>query len=105
MLKNRNKTSVVTGVSGLLGNRIVEHAKNDYTVISIHKTEPLHSNSLKLNITDAKEVQSLFQRKMCVRNEEGGPPKKSKKLIVFFTPTFSALVIKIAYNGLWFDKP
>ncbi|MDI6903876.1 MAG: sugar nucleotide-binding protein [Candidatus Bathyarchaeia archaeon] len=39
---------MVTGASGLLGNKIVELAKNDYTVIPLHKTKPLHSNSLNL---------------------------------------------------------
>jgi dTDP-4-dehydrorhamnose reductase len=51
---------LVTGSSGLLGHMIVELAKNDYTVIPLHKTKPLHSNSLKLDITDAVEVLNLF---------------------------------------------
>jgi dTDP-4-dehydrorhamnose reductase len=53
---------LVTGASGLLGNRIVEHAKNDYTVIPIHKTKPLNSNSLKLDITDATEASNLLNK-------------------------------------------
>jgi dTDP-4-dehydrorhamnose reductase len=51
---------LVTGASGLLGNKIVALTKNDYTVIPIHKTKPLHSNSLKLDITDAIEVLNLL---------------------------------------------
>jgi dTDP-4-dehydrorhamnose reductase len=53
---------LVTGASGLLGNKIVELAKNDYTVIPLHKTKPLHSNSLKLDITNAIEVLNLFHK-------------------------------------------
>jgi len=53
---------LVTGASGLLGNKIVELAKNDYTVIPLHKTKPLHSNSLKLDITKAIEVLNLFSK-------------------------------------------
>ncbi|MCJ7631866.1 dTDP-4-dehydrorhamnose reductase [Candidatus Bathyarchaeota archaeon] len=44
----------------MLGNKIVELTKNDYTVTPIHKTKPLHSNSLKLDITDAIEVLNLL---------------------------------------------
>jgi len=53
---------LVTGASGLLGNKIVEHAKNDYKLVPIYKTKPLHSNSLKLDITDVAEVSNLFSR-------------------------------------------
>ena len=53
---------MVTGASGLLGDKIVELAKNDYTVIPLHKTKPLHSNSIKLDITDATEVLNLFSK-------------------------------------------
>jgi len=51
---------IVTGASGLLGNKIVELGKNDYVVVPLHNTKPLHLNSLKLNITDAIEVLNLF---------------------------------------------
>lgn len=58
---NTRKTKLlVTGASGLLGNKIVELAKNDYTIIPIHKTRSLNSNSLKLDITDAIEVLNLL---------------------------------------------
>jgi len=53
---------VVTGASGLLGNKIVELAKEKFEVTPIHNTKPLHSNSLTLDITDAAEVSSLFSR-------------------------------------------
>jgi len=53
---------LVTGASGLLGNKIVELAKNDYTVILLHKTKPLHLNSLKLGIIDTIEVLNLFHK-------------------------------------------
>jgi dTDP-4-dehydrorhamnose reductase len=61
-LERRKRRLLVTGASGLLGNKIVELAKNDYTVIPLHKTKPLHSNSLKLDITDAVEVLNLFSK-------------------------------------------
>jgi dTDP-4-dehydrorhamnose reductase len=52
----------VTGASGLLGNRIVELAKSYYTIVPLHNTKPLQSNSLKIDITKAIEVLSLFNR-------------------------------------------
>jgi len=61
-LKPHKRRLLVTGASGLLGNKIVELAKNDYAVIPLHNTKPLHSNSLKLDITDATEVLSLFDK-------------------------------------------
>jgi dTDP-4-dehydrorhamnose reductase len=51
---------LVTGASGLLGNRIVALAKNDFTVIPTHRTRPFHPNSLRLDITDAAEVANLL---------------------------------------------
>jgi dTDP-4-dehydrorhamnose reductase len=60
---NTHKTRLlVTGASGLLGNKMVEFAKNDWTVIPLHNTKPLHSNSLKLDITDTIGVLNLFQK-------------------------------------------
>ena len=58
----RKRKLLVTGASGLLGSKIVEIAKNDYTVIPLHKTKPLHSNSLKLDITSTAEVLNLFHK-------------------------------------------
>jgi len=51
---------LVTGASGLLGNKIVELAKNDWAVIPVHRTKPLNSNSLELDITDTTEVLNLL---------------------------------------------
>jgi dTDP-4-dehydrorhamnose reductase len=59
-LDKNNRRLLVTGASGLLGNKIVELTKNDYTVIPIHKTKPLHPNSLKLDIADTAEVLNLL---------------------------------------------
>lgn len=61
-MNTRKRRLLVTGASGLLGNKIVKLAKNDYTVIPLHKTKPLHSNSLKLDIKDAIEVLNLFSK-------------------------------------------
>jgi dTDP-4-dehydrorhamnose reductase len=58
-LDAHNKRVMVTGASGLLGNKIVALAKSDYAVIPTHRTEPLHSNSVKLDLTDQAEVISL----------------------------------------------
>ena len=64
MISERHKVDrlIITGSSGLLGHKIVELAKDDYTVTPLHKTKPLHSNSLELDITDASEVLNLFQK-------------------------------------------
>jgi len=51
---------LVTGASGLLGNKIVEFIKKSFTIIPIHNTKPLHSNSLKLDITNLSEILNLF---------------------------------------------
>jgi len=53
---------LVTGASGLLGSRIVEIAREDYDVIPLHNTKPLHPDSLKLDITNRKEVFNLFRK-------------------------------------------
>lgn len=53
---------LVTGASGLLGNKIVELARENYEVTPLHNTKPLHLNSLKLDITNRKEVFNLFNR-------------------------------------------
>ena len=53
---------LVTGASGLLGSKIVELAREDYEIIPLHNTKPLHPNSLKLDITDQNQVFSLFSK-------------------------------------------
>ena len=62
ILDTHNRRLLVTGASGLLGNRIIELAKKDYTVIPIHNTKPLHPHSLKLDITNTSEVSNLFHK-------------------------------------------
>jgi dTDP-4-dehydrorhamnose reductase len=51
---------LITGASGLLGNKIVELAKNDWTVIPVHRTKPLNLTSLELDVTDITEVLNLL---------------------------------------------
>ena len=51
---------LVTGASGLLGNKIVKTANGNYDVTPLHSTHPLHSGSLKLDVTDRKQVLNLF---------------------------------------------
>jgi dTDP-4-dehydrorhamnose reductase len=53
---------LVTGASGLLGSKIVELAREDYEIIPLHNTKPLHPNSLRLDITDQNQVFSLFSK-------------------------------------------
>jgi len=62
MLDTYKRRLLVTGASGLLGNRIVALAKRDYTVVPLHNTKPLHSHSLKLDITDAIEIFNFFNK-------------------------------------------
>lgn len=51
---------LITGASGLLGSKIVELTGENYDVIPLHNTKPLHLNSSKLDITNRKEVFNLF---------------------------------------------
>jgi len=51
---------LITGASGLLGNRIVKLTKEDYEVTPIHNTKSLSLNSLKLDITNQNKIFSLF---------------------------------------------
>ena len=60
MLSTHSKRLLVTGASGLLGNRIVELAKNNWTAIPVHRTKALNSKSLELDITDATKVVNLL---------------------------------------------
>lgn len=62
MLKNHNKRLLVTGTSGLLGSKIIKLAEKGYTVVPTHRTKPLHSNSLRLDITNASDVLSVFRK-------------------------------------------
>jgi dTDP-4-dehydrorhamnose reductase len=61
-LNTQKPKLLVTGASGLLGNKIVELMKDDFEVTPIHNTKPLQSNSVKLDITNAFEVANLFSR-------------------------------------------
>jgi dTDP-4-dehydrorhamnose reductase len=56
------KKLLIIGASGLLGNKIVEFAKVRYEVIPSHNTKPLHSNSIRLDITDDRQVSNLIKR-------------------------------------------
>jgi len=56
------KELLISGASGLLGNKIVELAKSDCIVIPLHSTNPLHPNSLQLDITNMNETLNLFRK-------------------------------------------
>lgn len=53
---------LITGASGLLGNKMVEHARENYKVMPLHNTKPLHPSSLKLDITNLKQVLTLLTK-------------------------------------------
>jgi len=56
----RMRRLLITGASGLLGNKMVEHARENYRVMPLHNTKPLHPLSLKLDITNLKQVLTLL---------------------------------------------
>jgi dTDP-4-dehydrorhamnose reductase len=56
------KTLLVTGASGLLGNKIVKLAGKNCELIPMHNTKPLHPNSLKLDITNQNQVSDIFDQ-------------------------------------------
>jgi dTDP-4-dehydrorhamnose reductase len=53
---------LVTGANGLLGNKIIRLAQNNYVATPIHHIKPLHSKSQKLDIRDANAVLNLFDK-------------------------------------------
>lgn len=53
---------LVTGASGLLGSRIMEHARGNFEAVPLHGAKPLHSNSLKLDITNQNSVSKLCNK-------------------------------------------
>jgi dTDP-4-dehydrorhamnose reductase len=53
---------LVTGASGLLGNKIAKIANNTYEVIPTYNTTALHSNSVKLDITNLNAVSNVFSK-------------------------------------------
>jgi dTDP-4-dehydrorhamnose reductase len=54
---------LVTGAGGLLGSKIVELAK-DYTVYKTHASHPLFQDSIKMDVTNEKEVKQVFSQIM-----------------------------------------
>jgi len=59
-LSPRKGRLLVTGASGLLGNKIVVLAKDYYLVTATDVTEPLYSNFVKTDIVNPNEVSCLF---------------------------------------------
>jgi len=54
---------LVTGVSGLLGIKVVkELQRKGYEVILTHHSKPLHPNSVKLDITQKLAVNNLITK-------------------------------------------
>jgi len=53
---------LITGTSGLLGNKIVKAAKHNYEVLPTYNTKPLHPNSVKLEITNLTEALKVFNK-------------------------------------------
>lgn len=56
------KKLVVTGGSGLLGSKIVQLAKNNFNVIPTHFRDSIFSGSLRLDITDKREVFQTIRK-------------------------------------------
>jgi len=54
---------LVTGAGGLLGSKIVELAK-DYTVYKTHVSHPFFQDSIRMDITNEKEVRQVFSQVM-----------------------------------------
>jgi dTDP-4-dehydrorhamnose reductase len=53
---------LVIGASGLLGSRIMEHARGNFEAVPLHGAKALHPNSLKLDITNQSSVSKLFNK-------------------------------------------
>jgi len=53
---------IITGASGLLGSKVVNLAKQQYEVIPLHNTNPLHPNSIQVDITNQNQVLHLFNK-------------------------------------------
>ena len=53
---------LVIGASGLLGSRIMEHARGNFEAVPLHGAKALHLNSLKLDITNQNSVSKLFNK-------------------------------------------
>ena len=59
------KKILVTGASGLLGCNIVKRAKRHfrtYEIIPTHRTKPLFSGSVKMNIANENDVLQVFTK-------------------------------------------
>jgi len=59
------KKILVTGASGLLGYNIVKRAKKyfkTYEISPTHRTKPLFSESVKMNITNENDVLQVFKK-------------------------------------------
>jgi len=61
-VNKKNRKLLVTGASGLLGNKIVVLAESDYLVTPTDITQPLHPNAVKADITDSVGVSQLFRK-------------------------------------------
>ena len=59
---DRMQKLLVTGASGLLGNKIVTLAENSFHVTPTDVTEPLHPNAVKADITDETGISHLFNK-------------------------------------------
>ena len=60
----KQKKILVTGTSGLLGSKIAEQARKHYEIIPTYGTKPLFLNSVKMDITDERNVRPVFKKFM-----------------------------------------
>lgn len=61
-MKREMKSLLITGASGLLGDKIVKLARRKYAVIPTHNLRQLQPDSLRLDITNAEDITSLFKK-------------------------------------------
>jgi len=56
------KRLLITGTNGLLGNKAVVVANQNYEVMPLHHAKPLHDNSLEVDIVNKEQVLSIFRK-------------------------------------------
>jgi dTDP-4-dehydrorhamnose reductase len=62
MLRMAKKRLLITGTNGLLGNKAVVVANQNYEVMPLHHAKPLHDNSLEVDIVNKEQVLSIFRK-------------------------------------------
>ncbi len=58
----KKKRMVITGANGLLGNKLVTMTKDTCLAVPTDISEPIHPNTIKVDITDEIEITELFRK-------------------------------------------